>query len=57
MSELSLSNDDWHLVSVLISLLKSFYISTTLLQTQRCQTLSTGKIIENALFSYFEKKD
>jgi hypothetical protein len=56
MSKLSLSNYNWHLVSVLINLLKLFYISTTLLQTQRYHTLSTGKIIENALMKSFEKK-
>ena len=56
MSNLNLSNNDWKLVVILIDLLKPFYVSTNLLQTQQYHTLSTGKIIENALRKYFDYK-
>ena len=56
MSNLNLSNNDWKLVVILIDLLKPFYVSTNLLQTQQYHTLSTGKIIENALRKYFDNK-
>ena len=54
--KLSLSNDDWELILKDINLLKPFFMSTTLLQTQCYHTLSTGKIIETTLTKYFEKK-
>ena len=56
MSNLNLSNNDWKLVVILINLLKPFFVSTSLLQTQQYHTLSTGKIIENALRKYFDYK-
>jgi uncharacterized protein YdaL len=43
-------------VSTLAEILKPFYMSTMLLQTQKYHTLSIGKIIENMLIKYFEKK-
>jgi hypothetical protein len=57
LSQLSLSNVDWEMVSILINLLKPFHMSTILLQTQHYHTLSTGKIIETVLKKYFEKKN
>ena len=56
MSNLNLSNNDLKLVVILTNLLKPFYVSTNLLQTQQYHTLSTGKIIENALRKYFDYK-
>lgn len=44
------------MVSTLAEILKPFYMSTMLLQTQKYHTLSIGKIIENMLIKYFEKK-
>jgi uncharacterized protein YdaL len=43
-------------VLTLAEILKPFYMSTMLLQTQKYHTLSIGKIIENMLIKYFEKK-
>ena len=56
LSKLCLSNGDWELVSILINLLKPFYMASTLLQTQNYHTLSTAKIIESVLRKFFEKK-
>ena len=44
------------MVTTLAEILKPFYMSTMLLQTQKYHTLSIGKIIENMLIKYFEKK-
>ena len=44
------------MVSILAEILKHFYMSTMLLQFQKYHSLSIGKIIENMLIKYFNKK-
>ena len=56
LNKLSRSNDEWGFVSVLTDTFKPFHMSTVLLQTQKYYTLSIGKIIENMLIKYFERK-
>ena len=54
MKKLSICNEEWNLVEILIKLLAPFYKTTINLQQRSYPSLSFSKIVEKFLIQFYE---